>query len=260
MEIPKAHATDSIAPPGEHVAKTRILVVDEHPLLRHGIVAFINGQPDMIACGEADCIPGARSKIAECKPQLLLTALRLGTGDSLEFIKALKAEQPGLLILVYSAFEETIFAERALRGGAHGYVMKKAPKEELVAAIREILSGNIYVSHDVAMRAFKKSLESRSEHRPARSSIGIERLSDREMHIFFLLGSGLGNSQIAHSLNLSVKTVESHRENIKHKLDMSCSRDLVACAKKYVEVTSLPPTKSLFAIKGKKKVVRFPAA
>ena len=92
MEIPKAHATDSIAPPGEHVGKTRILVVDEHPLLRHGIVAFINGQPDMIACGEADCIPGARSKIAECKPQLLLTALRLCTGDSLEFVKALKAE------------------------------------------------------------------------------------------------------------------------------------------------------------------------
>ena len=245
---------------GKTAVKTRILVLEEHPLLRHGIIDYLNSQPDITVCGEADNIRGARDEITKCKPQLLVTALRLGTGDSLEFIKALKAEQPGLLILVYSAFEETIFAERALRGGAHGYVMKKAPKEELVAAIREILSGNIYVSHDVAMRAFKKSLESRSEHRPARSSIGIERLSDREMHIFFLLGSGLGNSQIAHSLNLSVKTVESHRENIKHKLDMSCSRDLVACAKKYVEVTSLPPTKSLFAIKGKKKVVGFPAA
>ncbi len=225
---------------GKTAVKTRILVLEEHPLLRHGIIDYLNSQPDITVCGEADNIRGARDEITKCKPQLLVTALRLGTGDSLEFIKALKAEQP----------------ERALRGGAHGYVMKKAPKEELVAAIREILSGNIYVSHDVAMRAFKKSLESRSEHRPARSSIGIERLSDREMHIFFLLGSGLGNSQIAHSLNLSVKTVESHRENIKHKLDMSCSRDLVACAKKYVEVTSLPPTKSLFAIKGKKKVVR----
>jgi DNA-binding NarL/FixJ family response regulator len=132
MEIPTADATDSIVPPGKHVAKTRILVVDEHPLLRHGIVAFINGQPDMIACGEADCIPGARSKIAECKPQLLLTALRLGTGDSLEFVKALKAEYPSLLILVYSAFEEAIFAERALRAGANGYLMKKAAKEEMV--------------------------------------------------------------------------------------------------------------------------------
>jgi DNA-binding NarL/FixJ family response regulator len=245
---------------GKTAVRTQILVLEEHPLLRHGIVDYLNSQPDMIVCGEADNIRGARDEITKCKPQLLLTALRLGTGDSLEFVKALKTEQPGLLILVYSAFEETIFAERAIRGGADGYVMKKAPKEELVAAIREILSGNIYVSHDVAMRAFKKLLESRSEHRPARFSIGIEKLSDREMHIFFLLGSGLGNSQIAHSLNLSVKTIESHRENIKHKLDLSCSRDLVACAKKYVEVTSLPPTKSLFAMKGKKKVVRFPAA
>jgi two-component system, NarL family, response regulator FusR len=137
---------------------------------------------------------------------LLLIALRLGTGDSLEFLKALKSEHPALLILVYSAFEETIFAERAFRAGADGYVMKKAPKDELLTAIREIMSGNIYVSRDVAMRAFKKSLETRSEqqHRSARPTIGIEKLSDREMHIFFLLGSGLGNSQIAHSLNLRV--------------------------------------------------------
>src|SRR6266478_4570355 len=246
--------------PGRSAAKTRILVLEEHPLLRDGITDFLNAQSDLQVCGAADNIRDARNEIAKCKPQLLMTALRLGAGDSLDFVKALKAERPGLLILVYSAFEEAIFAERTLRAGAEGYVMKKAPKEELLAAVREILSGNIYVSHDVAMRAFKKSLESRPEHRSENPAIGIEKLSDREMHIFFLLGSGLGNSQIAHSLNLSVKTVESHRENIKHKLDMSCSRDLVACAKKYVEVTSLPPTKSLFALKGKKKVVRFPAA
>jgi DNA-binding NarL/FixJ family response regulator len=186
-------------------------------------------------CGETDNIRDARHKIQESKPQLLLTALRLGRGDSLEFVKALKSERPTLLILVYSAFEETIFAERALRAGAEGYVMKKAPKEELLIAIREIVSGNIYVSHDMAMRAFKESLERRrSEHRSARPTVGIEKLSDREMQIFFLLGSGLGNSQIARSLNLSVKTIESRRENIKHKLDLSCSRDLVACARKYV--------------------------
>jgi DNA-binding NarL/FixJ family response regulator len=245
---------------GKTAVKTRIMVLEEHPLLRHGIVDYLNSQPDMAVCGEADNIRGARDEITKCKPQLLLTALRLGTGDSLEFVKALKTEQPALLILVYSAFEETIFAERALRGGADGYVMKKAPKEELVAAIREILSGNIYVSRDVAMRAFKKSLESRPKHRSEHPAIGIEKLSDREMHVFHLLGSGLGNRQIAHSLNLSVKTIESHRENIKHKLSLSCSRDLVACAKKYVEETFLPSKKSTLALKGKKKVVRFPAA
>jgi DNA-binding NarL/FixJ family response regulator len=242
----------------KHTAKTQVLVLEDHPLLRYGVAHYLNSQPDIVVCGETDNIRDARDKILECKPKLLLTALRLGTGDSLEFIKALKAEKPDLLILVYSAFEEAIFAERAMRARADGYVMKKAPKEELLTAIREILTGNIYVSHDVAMRAFKKSLETRSEHHPERPSIGIEKLSDREMHIFFLLGSGLGNSQIARSLNLSVKTVESHREHIKHKLDLSCSRDLLACAKKYVEVTFVPPAN--VTGRGKKKVVRFPAA
>jgi DNA-binding NarL/FixJ family response regulator len=256
-QLLNAHA--QMSAPEKNPAKTRILVLEEHPLLRHGLADYLNCQPDMLVCGEADNIRDARHKIQQCKPQLLLSALRLGTGDSLEFVKALKSERPDLLILIYSAFEETIFAERALRAGADGYVMKKAPKEELLGAIREIVSGNIYVSRDVAMRAFKKSLETRSpEQRSARPGIGIEKLSDREMHIFFLLGSGLGNSQIAHSLNLSVKTIESHRENIKHKLDLSCSRDLVACAKKYVEITFVPPTDIIG--RGKKKVVRFPAA
>jgi DNA-binding NarL/FixJ family response regulator len=246
--------------PGRAAAKTRILVLEEHPLLRDGIADLLNVQPDLLVCGEADNIRDARNEIGKCKPQLLVTALRLGTGDSLEFVKALKAEKPGLLILVYSAFEEAIFAERTLRAGADGYVMKTAPKEELLAAIREILSGNIYVSRDVAMRAFKKSLESRPEHPSAASAIGVEKLSDREMHVFHLLGSGLGTTQIAHSLHLSVKTIESHRENIKHKLDLSCSRDLIACAKKYVEETFLPAAKGALAIRGKKKVVRFSAA
>ena len=245
--------------PEKHPPKIRILLLEEHPLLRHGVADFLNSQSDMLVCCETDNIRDARNKIHEFKPHLLLTALRLGTGDSLEFLKALKSEQPALLILVYSAFEETIFAERAFRAGAEGYVMKKAPKEELTSAIREIVRGNIYVSHDVAMRAFKKSLETRSEQqRTTRPSIGIEKLSDREMHIFFLLGSGLGNSQIARSLNLSVKTIESHRENIKHKLDLSCSRDLVACAKKYLEVTFVPPADVIG--RGKRKIVRLPAA
>src|SRR5580765_2433376 len=223
-----ADSTD-IGVPGRSVT-TRILVLEEHPLLRDGITDFLNAQTNLMVCGEADNIRDARNEIAKCKPQLLLTALRLGTGDSLEFVKALKAEKPGLLILVYSAFEEAIFAERALRAGAAGYVMKSAPAEELLAAIREVVAGEIYVSRDVALRAFKKSLESRAEARSARPTIGIERLSDREMHIFNLLGSGLRNRQIAHSLNLSVKTIETHRENIKRKLGLNNSRDLIEMA------------------------------
>ena len=260
MEIPKAHAPDSIAPPGEHVAKTRILVVDEHPLLRHGIVTYLNAQPDMIVCGEADCIPGARSKIAECKPQLLVTALRLGTGDSLEFVKALKAEYPSLLILMYSAFEEAIFAERALRAGADGYAMKKAPKEELLIAIGEIVRGQIYVSRDLAVRAFQKSLEIPRQNRGSGDLPTIENLSDREMHVFQLIGSGLGTKKIAHALNLSVKTIETHRENIKRKLGLNSGPQLVERAIKYVEEHFLPPQKSALSVVKKKKVLPFRAA
>lgn len=246
--------------PGKYTAKTRILVVDEHPLLRHGIITFINGQPDMVACGEADSVPSAQIKLAESRPHLLVLGLRLGTGDSLEFVKALKAQNPRLLILVYSAFEETIFAERALRAGANGYLMKKAGAEEMLAALRDVLRGQVYVSRELAMDAFKKSLETRQHDRVSEKARHLENLSDREMHVFQLLGSGLGTKKIAHALNLSVKTIESHRENIKRKLGLNSSRDLIERATKYVEETFLFPYKEAVSAAGKKKVVRFPAA
>ncbi|HEY2143951.1 MAG TPA: response regulator transcription factor [Candidatus Udaeobacter sp.] len=223
---------------GENRAKVRIVVLDEQPLLRFGISAYLNSQPDMIVCGEADSISAAQRKIAECNPQLLLTSLQLGADDSLRFVKTLKAEQPGLLILVYSAFDETIFAERAAQAGAGGYVMKSAPAEELVVAIRHVVKGGIYVSRELALSAFKKSLQRRPKNNQApRSANSVENLSDREMHIFQLLGSGLGTKQIADSLALSVKTVESHRGNIKLKLGLRSSAELRQHAARWVEKT-----------------------
>jgi DNA-binding NarL/FixJ family response regulator len=249
-----------IVPPGRHAVKTRILVVDEHPLLRHGIIAFINCQPDMVVCGEAECIPSARTKLAECKPHLLVIGLRLGAGDSLEFVKALKAQYPGLLIIVYSAFEETIFAERALRAGANGYLMKKAVKEEMLTAIREVLRGQIYVSRDLALRAFKKSLETLQQTRAPANLPTIGSLSDREMHVFQLIGSGLGTKKIAHALNLSVKTIETHRENIKRKLSLRSGAELTEQATEWVTENFLPPQRAEIPAAGKKKVVPFRAA
>jgi DNA-binding NarL/FixJ family response regulator len=220
----------------EQPAKIRILVFDEQPLLRQGISAYLNSQPDMVVCGEAGTVSDARSKIAECDPQFAVTALRLGAGDSLKLIKELKTQKPALRILVYSAFEESIFAERAIRAGASGYVMKQAPSEKLAIAIREIVKGGIYVSREVALSAFRKSLQrARKNDYAQRSAMCVEELSNREMHIFQLLGSGLGTRQIAESLGLSVKTVESHRENIKHKLHVSSSRELRVRAAKWVE-------------------------
>src|SRR6266536_2960370 len=185
---------------------------------------------------DAGSVSDARSKVAECQPQFVVTALRLGAGDNLKLIKELKTQNRALRILVYSAFEESIFAERAMRAGASGYVMKQAPSEKLAIAIREIVKGGIYVSREVALSAFRKSLLRAGENDHAlRSSPSLEELSNREMHIFQLLGSGLGPRQIAQSLSLSVKTIESHRENIKHKLHMRSSRELRVRAAKWVE-------------------------
>ncbi len=257
MEISKTQSSGRIIP-GKHIPKTRILVMEEQALLRYGVATYLDSQPDMIVCGEVDSIPAARSKLAECKPHLLLTALRLGNGDSLEFVKALKAQTPGLLILVYSAFEESIFAERALRAGANGYLMKKAAKEELLTAIRDVLRGQIYVSRDLAIRAFQKSLATPQQNRAGNLPI-VDNLSDREMHVFQLIGSGLGTKKIAHALNLSVKTIESHRENIKRKLGLNSGRQLIERAIKFVEENFLPQ-KGEPAAARKKKVLPFRAA
>ena len=259
MDTPKTQASGRIIP-GKQLGKTRILLLEEQPLLRYGISAYLSLQPDMIVCGEADNIPDVRNKIAESKPHLLLTALRLGAGDSLDLVKALKMQYPDLLILVYSGFEEGIFAERALRAGANGYLMKKAPMEELVAAMREVLRGQMYVSRDLALRAFQKSLETPSRLRASGALPVVDNLSDREMHVFQLIGSGLGTKKIAYSLKLSVKTIETHRENIKRKLGLNSGRQLIERATKWVEENFLPPQKGEASGTRKKKVVPFRAA
>jgi DNA-binding NarL/FixJ family response regulator len=216
--------------------KIRVFVLDEQPLLRQGISAYLNSQADMVVCGEAGSLSDARSKIAECQPQVLVTPLRLGVQDCLKSIKKLKTENPALRILIYSAFEESIFAERAMRAGANGYLMKQAPTEALAAAIRDIAKGGIYVSHEVALSAYQKSLQRRRKNNyPSRSAVHVEGLSDREMHIFQLLGSGLSRRQIAASLDLSVKTVETHQENMKHKLQLGSCAELREIAAGWVE-------------------------
>jgi len=220
----------------EEPAKVRIFVLDAQPLLRQGISTYLNSQPDMMVCGEAGSVADARRTIAECQPQFVVTALRLGAGDSLKLIKELKTQNPGLSVLVYSAFEENIFAERAIRAGASGYVMKQAASEKLATAVREIKKGGIYVSRELALSAFRKSLQRhRKDNHTLRSGNCLEELSNREMHIFQLLGSGLGTKQIAASLDLSVKTIESHRENIKHKLRLRSSGEVRERATKWVE-------------------------
>jgi len=232
----EAHLFGNGDSPDNQPTKIRILVLDDQPLLRLGITSYLNSQPDMVVCGEATNIADARHSIAERQPQLLLTALWLGSEDSLKLIKGLRRKTPGLRIVVYSACDENIFAERAMRAGANGYVMKQAPTERIAAAIRDVMRGGIYVSREVALGAFRRSLQHarKNGYRP-RPSKGLGELSDREMHVFQLVGSGFGTKHIAQSLNLSVKTVETHRENIKHKLHLNSGEDLRERAAKWVE-------------------------
>jgi DNA-binding NarL/FixJ family response regulator len=238
-------------------AKIRILVVDEHPLLREGATNFINRQVDMVVCGNADSILSVQNALTGCRPDLILLGLRLGSGDTLEFIKVLRAQNPKLRILAFSPFEETIFAERTLRAGANGYLMKHATNEELLTAIRDILRGRIYVSRKIGMLAFQKMLET---PRQSRSQGNLKNLSDREMHVFQLLGLSLGTRKIAEALNRSVKTIESHRENIKRKLGLNSGRELIEHATKWVEENLRQTQKDAVPAIGKKKVGAVPAA
>lgn len=210
--------------------KRRILIVDDHPFLREGLAQFINKQQDLMCCGEADSQATAQTAVETQKPDLVLLDLRLGNNDGLEFIKSLKAQHSELRILVLSQHDESIYAERALAAGASGYIMKQEATNEVLCAIRTVLDGELYVSRKMSARVLQKMLESRKE--VTRS--GIERLSDRELQVLQLLGSGLSTKEIAANLKLSGKTVETYRENLKNKLGLQNSTELVKYAEDWI--------------------------
>jgi len=211
--------------------RKRILIADDHPLLREGLMQFINRQENLLCCAEADSGASTYSAVQQHRPDLLLLDLRLRGEDGLELIKFLKSQFAELLILVISQGDETIYAERALRAGARGYIMKEEASDEVLCAISAVLNGEIYLSRKMALRLAEKSIECR----PATVGPGVDSLTDRELQVFQLLGSGLTTRQIATKLNLSFKTIESYRENIKHKLGLAGATELVRCATSWVD-------------------------
>lgn len=219
-------------------AKGRILVSDDHPFLRLGLAMLLNRQTDLSCCGEADSVPGTLKLVAELKPDLLLD-LFLGDGDGLELIKSLRAQYPATQILVISQLDEAVYAERALRAGACGYVMKEQPPEEVLAALRTVLAGDLYVSRKMAAAMLRKTLQTKAEPRGA----GVESLTDRELQVFRSLGTGLTTREIAAELNLSFKTIETYRENIKHKLALGDAVALVRVASEWVQSHTPMPTR-----------------
>ncbi len=220
-----------------HHSKTRVLVVDDQPLLREGVIQFLNRQIDLAACGEADNVASARSAVVELDPDLVLLELRLGSGDTIGLIKEIRSQSPRTQVLVFSQFEETQFALRALKAGARGYVQKREPASEVLAAIKVVLSGGMYVSRQIAVLVLQKTLEEPADDEAVGEST-VKMLSDRELHVFQMIGAGLSSRQIAGDLNLSIKTVETHRENIKHKLGLRSGADLCRRAENWVKLGS----------------------
>jgi DNA-binding NarL/FixJ family response regulator len=211
--------------------KRRILVVDDHPMTREGLAANINRQPDLEVCDEASTPEQAMSRLAQSKPDLMVTDLTMPGRGGVEFIKDAHALAPDLPILVLSMHDELLYAERALRAGARGYLMKDAGSAKLLDVIRLVLSGQPYVSPQMSARL----LDAITGRRPRGSTSPIEKLSDREFEVFRLLGRGKSTKQIAQSLHLSPKTVDVHRGRIKEKLGIPDATGLIHHAVRWVE-------------------------
>jgi DNA-binding NarL/FixJ family response regulator len=210
---------------------TRVLLVDDHPIVRRGLAELIDQEPGFSVCGEAQNAQEALDSVAALQPDLAVVDVSLQGTSGIELIKDVKIRYPDMLVLVLSMHDETLYAERVLRAGARGYVMKEEATEKLMTAIRKVLSGQIYLSEKMAARALSKFIHG------ARDTNGspLECLSDRELQVFELIGRGRGTRQIAETLHLSVKTIESHREHIKSKLNLTRSTELMQHAIQWVQ-------------------------
>lgn len=204
-------------------AKKRILVVDDHPIVRQGLALLINRETDLLVCGEAEDAMGAMHILSSAKPDVLIVDLSLNGPDGLDLLKNVRITHPTLPVLILSMHDELIYAERALRAGANGYIMKQVATEKVLVAVRRILAGEIYVSDRIANRMLKHYITGSGT---AKNS-SIADLSDRELEVFRLIGEGHGTRQIAEELHISIKTVESYQAHIKDKLSLRSARELL---------------------------------
>ncbi len=212
------------------VSKQRILIVDDHPMMREGLAQLIDHEPDLIVASQADTAAQALQVMTVSLPDLLLLDISLPDRNGLEVIKDVHTLHPNLPVLVVSMHDESLYAERVLRAGGRGYIMKQEGGKKLMQAIRQVLSGRIYVSEKMSA----KILETFSGHHD-NSQSPVEHLSDREFEVFQLLGQGRGTRQISQHLHISVKTVEVHRANVRKKLELASGAELVRYAIRWTE-------------------------
>jgi DNA-binding NarL/FixJ family response regulator len=209
----------------------RILIVDDHPMMRQGLAQLIGAESDLAICGESENAESALDAINSLKPDLVLADISLPGKNGLELIKDFQAMQPGLPVLVISMHDESLYAERVLRAGGRGYIMKQEGGKKLMQAIRQVLDGKIYVSEKMSADI----LEIFSGRRDGAESSPVEKLTDREFEVFQLISQGKGTRDIAEKLHLSVKTVDVHRTNIKTKLKLKSASELIRYAVRWSE-------------------------
>lgn len=211
-------------------AKIRVLVVDDHPFFRTGIVHWINHQTELTCCGEAESIADTRNGVVSLKPDVVLLDLHLPDGDGLDLCGELSQADPQLRILCLTHRDENTFAHRALRAGARGYIMKSEATDRVLEGIRAVMKGEIFVSRQVAARALHNLFPD-----PASSAPNLAKLSDRELQVFQLIGAGCGNREVSEALKISPKTVETYRERLKEKLNLADAHALSKAAGNWVE-------------------------
>jgi DNA-binding NarL/FixJ family response regulator len=212
----------STKPKDESAPRTRIILVDDHPVVRAGIRSVVEQEADLEVCGEAESASQALQVILETKPDVAIVDLSLKESSGLELIKDIRLRHPSLLVLVLSMRDESFYAERVLRAGARGYVVKDEGCRVVVDAVRKVLKGQIYLSDQIASKmigAFAGGAK------PGASS--VEQLTDRELQVFELIGKGIPTREIAAKLHLSVKTIDAHRENIKRKMQIDGATELL---------------------------------
>ena len=208
---------------GNRKPKTKVLLIDDHPILRRGLAQLINQEPDMVVCGEVEEAPKAFTAVSTLTPDVAVIDISLKSGNGIELTKNIKARYPDLPILVLSMHDESLYAERALRAGSLGYIMKEEAIEQVLVAIRRVMTGEIFLSDKMKAKMLQKLANGRTKI----ASSPIEHLTDRELEVFRLIGEGHSTRQIAEELHLSVRTVEAYREYIKDKLNLKNSTELV---------------------------------
>jgi len=211
--------------------RTRILLVDDHAVVRFGIAQLINRQPDMVVCGEEEDASHALRAIEKLKPSLVIADISLKESSGLELMRNIKAQYSGLPVLVVSTHDESIYAEIAFRAGALGYLMKQEALEKVLTAIRRVLSGNVYVSEALAAKMLQQQIRGQTHVQES----PVKGLSDRELEVFQLVGKWKKTSEIAAELHLSVKTIEYYREQIKRKLNLKSAAELTQYATAWVQ-------------------------